>query len=111
MSLQTRKCRTNTPESAPLIPVSQYVRMSDEAQQYSLENQKTAIQEYAARHGFLIVKTYADAGKSGVIVKNRPALRDLQLIATAVISPCLVTQCGVANVCIESGPREGPLKR
>jgi DNA invertase Pin-like site-specific DNA recombinase len=51
--------------------------MSDEAQQFSIENQKTAIQEYAARHGFLIVKTYADAGKSGVIIKNRPALRNL----------------------------------
>jgi len=51
--------------------------MSDEAQQYSIENQKTAIQEYAARHRFFIVKTYADAGKSGVIAKNRPALREL----------------------------------
>ena len=60
-----------------LVPAAQYVRMSSEDQQFSIENQKTAIQEYAARHRFLIVKTYADAGKSGVIAKNRPALREL----------------------------------
>ncbi len=69
--------RTEPPEPVPLIPAAQYVRMSDEAQQYSIENQKAAIQEYAARHSFLIVRTYADAGKSGVIAKNRPALREL----------------------------------
>jgi len=51
--------------------------MSNEAQEYSIENQKTAIREYAAHHRFLIVKTYADAGKSGVIARNRPALREL----------------------------------
>jgi len=80
MSLQTRnewQRRKHSPEPAPLIPAAQYVRMSDEAQHYSIENQKSAIQEYAARHRFLIVKTYADAGKSGVIAKNRPALREL----------------------------------
>jgi DNA invertase Pin-like site-specific DNA recombinase len=80
MSIQNRAGRKNhnqVPEPAPLIPAAQYVRMSDEAQQYSIENQKTAIQEYAATHGFLIVKTYADSGKSGVIAKNRPALREL----------------------------------
>ncbi len=80
MSLQTRNespRRKTTLEPAAPIPAAQYVRMSDEAQQFSIENQKAAIQEYAARHGFLIVKTYADAGKSGVIIKNRPALRDL----------------------------------
>ncbi|MFZ0796649.1 MAG: recombinase family protein [Terriglobales bacterium] len=80
MSLHTRnelQRRQTSPGPAPLIPAAQYVRMSDEAQQFSIENQKAAIQEYAARHGFLIVKTYADAGKSGVIAKNRPALREL----------------------------------
>ncbi len=60
-----------------LVPAAQYVRMSDEGQQYSIENQKAAIQEYAACHGFVLVKTYADAGKSGVIAKNRKALRQL----------------------------------
>jgi DNA invertase Pin-like site-specific DNA recombinase len=64
-------------EAKPLVPAAQYVRMSDDAQQFSIENQKTAIHEYAVRHRFVIVKTYADAGKSGVIAKNRPALREL----------------------------------
>jgi hypothetical protein len=29
--------------------------MSDEAQQYSVDNQKAAIAEYAASHGFAII--------------------------------------------------------
>lgn len=51
--------------------------MSDEAQQYSIDNQKAAIAEYATRNGFVIIKTYADAGKSGLIIKNRFGLREL----------------------------------
>lgn len=60
-----------------LTPAAQYVRMSDEAQQYSIDNQKSAISDYAFRHGFVIVKTYADAGKSGITAKNRAVLREL----------------------------------
>ena len=59
------------------IPAAQYVRMSDEAQEYSIDNQKAAIQEYAVRHGFVIVKTYADPGKSGVVATHRKGLSDL----------------------------------
>lgn len=78
MNLQTRnECRNHSPEPVPLVPAAQYVRMSTEDQQFSIDNQKTAIQDYADRHRFLIVKTYADAGKSGVIARNRPALREL----------------------------------
>ena len=51
--------------------------MSDEAQQYSIDNQQAAISEYAANCGFVIVKTYADRGKSGVVAKNRKALAEL----------------------------------
>jgi DNA invertase Pin-like site-specific DNA recombinase len=61
----------------PLVPAAQYVRMSDEAQQYSPDNQKSAIGEYASRHGFKIVKTYADLGKTGVVAKQRKALTEL----------------------------------
>jgi DNA invertase Pin-like site-specific DNA recombinase len=61
----------------PPVPVAQYVRISDEAQQYSIDDQKAAIQEYAVRHGFTIVRTYADIGKSGFVAKHRTALRDL----------------------------------
>ena len=51
--------------------------MSDEGQQYSIENQKAAIQEYADRNGFSVIRTYADSGKSGVTLKRRAALREL----------------------------------
>jgi DNA invertase Pin-like site-specific DNA recombinase len=59
------------------IPAAQYVRMSDESQQYSIDNQKAAIQEYAAKLGFVTVKTYADPGRSGVVAKRREGLREL----------------------------------
>ena len=71
------KCAEKAESPQKLIPAAQYVRMSDEAQQYSIDNQKAAIKEYCARHGFVIVRTYEDPGKSGVTAKNRLGLRDL----------------------------------
>lgn len=59
------------------IPVAQYVRMSTEHQRYSTENQQLAIAEYASRHGMRIVKTYADAGKSGLRIDGRRELQQL----------------------------------
>ena len=44
----------------------EYVRMSTEHQQYSTENQADKIREYAAHRNIDIVRTYADAGKSGL---------------------------------------------
>jgi DNA invertase Pin-like site-specific DNA recombinase len=38
---------------------------------------RNAIQEYADAHGFVIVKTYSDAGKSDVAAKSRIALLEL----------------------------------
>jgi DNA invertase Pin-like site-specific DNA recombinase len=60
-----------------LIPVAQYLRMSTEHQQYSLDNQEVAMQAYAALHGFSVVQTYSDAAKSGVVLKHRDGLRQL----------------------------------
>lgn len=54
-----------------------YVRMSTDHQKYSTENQADAIKEYAARHQMEIVKTYADAGKSGLKIEGRDALKSL----------------------------------
>jgi len=51
--------------------------MSTEDQQYSIANQRLRIQEYAQNHGFNIVKTYEDPGKSGVIIKHRKGLSAL----------------------------------
>lgn len=55
----------------------QYVRMSTEHQRYSTENQADVIQQYAARHGIEIVRTYADEGKSGLSLSGRDALKRL----------------------------------
>src|SRR6266478_8279527 len=64
-------------ETTPLVPAAQYVRMSTEDQQYSIANQKAAIQTYAKSHGYVVASTYADAGKSGIEIKHRKELRRL----------------------------------
>jgi DNA invertase Pin-like site-specific DNA recombinase len=61
---------------------AQYLRMSTEHQQYSLANQAEAIGRYAREHGFTVVKTYADPGKSGLVLKNRAGL--IQLLQDVV---------------------------
>ncbi len=59
------------------IPAAQYLRMSTEHQQYSLQNQAANIREYAERHGFEVTRTYSDPAKSGVLLIHRPGLRQL----------------------------------
>lgn len=54
-----------------------YVRMSTDHQKYSTENQADAIRDYAARYQIDIVRTYADAGKSGLKLDGRDALQNL----------------------------------
>jgi DNA invertase Pin-like site-specific DNA recombinase len=48
--------------------------MSTDGQQYSLSYQRSTIAAYAERHNFTIVKTYADPGRSGLWLRNRPGL-------------------------------------
>ena len=62
---------------APLVRAAEYVRMSTEHQQYSTENQRDRIREYAVRRGLEIVRTYADEGKSGLRIDGRQALQQL----------------------------------
>jgi DNA invertase Pin-like site-specific DNA recombinase len=59
------------------ILAAQYLRMSTEHQQYSLEYQAFIISSYAARHNFVIVRSYTDAGKSGLALKDRTGLSEL----------------------------------
>lgn len=59
------------------IRAAQYVRMSTEHQQYSTENQSDMIREYAAKRNMVIVRTFADSGKSGLNIEGREALKDL----------------------------------
>ena len=60
-----------------LIPAAQYLRVSTDQQQYSLDNQADAIRRYAEKCGFMVTRTYTDAAKSGVHFKKRAALRQL----------------------------------
>ncbi len=68
-----------------LIPAAQYLRMSTEHQQYSVENQCVAILQYAEAHGFEVVRTYSDAARSGVVLRSRPGL--CQLLQDVVNGP------------------------
>jgi DNA invertase Pin-like site-specific DNA recombinase len=60
-----------------LVSAAQYLRMSTEHQQYSLENQSSAIQKYAEFHGFEVVRTYSDTAKSGLVLRRRTGLQQL----------------------------------
>ncbi|NIJ38529.1 putative site-specific integrase-resolvase [Sphingopyxis panaciterrae] len=63
-----------TGPGAGLTPAVQYVRMSTEHQRYSLDNQRIFIASFAAHQGFEILKTYEDAGKSGLTLDRRLAV-------------------------------------
>ena len=56
---------------------AQYVRMSTEHQRYSTENQADAIKRYADERGYQIIRTYSDAGKSGLRIQGRAGLTQL----------------------------------
>jgi DNA invertase Pin-like site-specific DNA recombinase len=72
------------PASAPLVRAAQYVRMSSDHQRFSIEAQQAVIAEYARVHGYKIVQTYADSGKSGLSLRGREALQQL---LSDVLSP------------------------
>lgn len=55
----------------------QYLRMSTDHQRYSLANQAAVISAYADAEGFSVVRTYQDAGVSGVTTTKRLGLKDL----------------------------------
>ena len=57
-----------------MIAAAQYLRMSTEHQQYSIQNQAATIERYAELHGLKVVQTYSDPGRSGLMLKRRPGL-------------------------------------
>jgi len=65
------------PAKNPPIPAAQYLRMSTDDQPNSIPIQRAEIRLYAAAHGFEVVASYSDPGKSGLAIKNRPGLRSL----------------------------------
>jgi DNA invertase Pin-like site-specific DNA recombinase len=56
---------------------AQYVRMSTDMQRYSIENQAEVISLYAACRGLTVVRSYEDAGRSGVRIEGRSGLQTL----------------------------------
>ena len=75
----------STHSSSDIVRAAQYLRMSSENQRYSTENQQNAISEYAERNGYAVVASYIDAGKSGLSLKGRGALK--QLLSDALATP------------------------
>jgi len=56
------------------VRAAQYVRMSTDHQRYSLANQAALIGAYARTHGMQVVQSYADSGRSGLTIRDRPGL-------------------------------------
>jgi DNA invertase Pin-like site-specific DNA recombinase len=72
------------PLSPPYVPISArravaYLRVSSHKQGASIAQQRRAIELYAAKHGFVIVKWYIDEAISGASVDGRRAFEQLQL--------------------------------
>ncbi|WP_348260948.1 recombinase family protein [Telmatobacter sp. DSM 110680] len=59
------------------LRAAQYVRMSTDRQCYSIQHQLDAIALYAQNHRMVIVRTFADEGKSGLSLDGRAGLVDL----------------------------------
>lgn len=68
--------------SAPSKRVAQYLRVSTDHQRYALAGQAAHIAAYAERCGLTIVRTYVDAGVSGLTREGRNGLQ--QLLADVV---------------------------
>ncbi|WP_081836140.1 recombinase family protein [Brevundimonas sp. EAKA] len=66
-------------------PAAQYLRMSTDHQRYSLVNQAATIAVWAGSRDFHIVRTYEDAGKSGLSIRGRDGLK--QLLADVLTGP------------------------
>lgn len=59
------------------IRAAEYVRMSSEHQNYSIERQRRRIADFAIERSYQVVRTYADEGISGVSLERRNGLRAL----------------------------------
>jgi DNA invertase Pin-like site-specific DNA recombinase len=60
-----------------LIRAAEYVRGSTDRQEYSTDNQSLAHRAYAATHHMVIVRTYSDEARSGLVIDRRDALKQL----------------------------------
>ncbi len=58
-------------------PAAQYLRVSTERQEYSLDCQSARIANYAQEKGFAVCQTYCDQAKSGLEIGRRTGLSQL----------------------------------
>ncbi|WP_296595002.1 recombinase family protein [Phenylobacterium sp.] len=63
--------------ATPSRRAAQYVRMSTDNQRYSIAYQTSANASFALEHGFEVVKSYEDAGISGLGLRRRSGLQQL----------------------------------
>ncbi|SEK02070.1 Site-specific DNA recombinase [Sphingomonas sp. OV641] len=77
MVINWNTSENDKPPDPPRVRAAEYVRMSTEHQQYSTDNQATAIRRFADTHGYEIVHTYKDDGKSGLNLSGRSGLISL----------------------------------
>ena len=76
-NLETLAVQSANETEKTVRKAAQYVRMSTEHQRYSTENQSAAIAKYAEERGYKIVRTYSDAGKSGLRIQGRDGLSEM----------------------------------
>jgi DNA invertase Pin-like site-specific DNA recombinase len=65
-----------------LVPVAAYARMSTDHQRYSIDTQMAFIRGFASANAMTIAREYADPGRSGLTLRERPELS--RLIADVV---------------------------
>jgi DNA invertase Pin-like site-specific DNA recombinase len=59
------------------VPAAEYLRVSTERQEYSLDCQSARIAKYARENGFAVCHTYCDGAKSGLEIGRRTGLSQL----------------------------------
>jgi resolvase-like protein len=59
------------------VQAAQYLRVSTERQEYSLDFQSARIANYAEENGFEVCQTYCDEAKSGLEIRRRTGLSQL----------------------------------
>jgi DNA invertase Pin-like site-specific DNA recombinase len=59
------------------IPAAEYLRVSTERQEYSLDFQSARIAHYARDNNFIVCQTYCDEAKSGLEIGRRKGLSQL----------------------------------
>jgi DNA invertase Pin-like site-specific DNA recombinase len=94
-NLPTFAASSDASEAHRPTPAAEYLRVSHDEQRWSLDTQAQRIHGYALQHGFVVVRSYIDRGRSGLVLHRRPALQQLLkdvLTGTAAYEAILVDE-------------------